>query len=130
MHYNPGMPVQRIYPGQKVTGEKLERAKRMRREMTRAEKLLWTELHANKQGVHFRRQQIIAGFIVDFYCHAASLVIEVDGDVHSKPEQQAQDGQRDEALKEMGLKVIRFQNSEVEERLPNVLARIRDLLKA
>ena len=50
--------------------------------MTPAEKILWEELRANKPGVHFRRQQIIAGFIVDFYCHKAALVIEVDGDIH------------------------------------------------
>ncbi len=41
--------------------------------MTPAEKILWQELRANKLGVHFRRQQVIAGFIVDFYCHKAAL---------------------------------------------------------
>ncbi len=51
-------------------------------EMTPAEKILWEELRANKLGVHFRRQQVIQGFIVDFYCHQAGLVVEVDGDVH------------------------------------------------
>jgi very-short-patch-repair endonuclease len=50
--------------------------------MTPAEKILWQELRVNKLGVHFRRQQVIAGFIVDFYCHKAALVIEVDGDIH------------------------------------------------
>lgn len=48
--------------------------------MTPAEKALWEELRANKLGVHFRRQQVVQGFIVDFYCHQAALVIEVDGD--------------------------------------------------
>ncbi|MBC6941031.1 MAG: DUF559 domain-containing protein [Chloroflexi bacterium] len=46
------------------------------------EKILWKELRASKLGVYFRRQQVIQGFIVDFYCHMAGLVIEVDGDVH------------------------------------------------
>ncbi len=50
--------------------------------MTSAEKLLWQELRANKLGVHFRRQQVIAGFIVDFYCHKADLIVEVDGETH------------------------------------------------
>ena len=50
--------------------------------MTPAEKILWQELRANKPGFHFRRQQVIAGFIVDFYCHKAALVVEVDGDIH------------------------------------------------
>ena len=43
---------------------------------------VWQELRENKLGVHFRRQQVIAGFIVDFYCHKAGLVVEVDGDIH------------------------------------------------
>ena len=47
--------------------------------MTPAEKILWEEVHAKKLGVRFRRQQVIAGLIVDFYCHKAALVIEVDG---------------------------------------------------
>ena len=71
------MPVKNIIPGQKVTKEKLERAKELRREMTPAEKLLWKEVRAKKLGVRFRRQQVIAGFIVDFYCHKAALVVEV-----------------------------------------------------
>jgi len=50
--------------------------------MTPAEELLWEELRANKRGGHFRRQQIIAGFIVDSYCHKVALVVEVDGDIH------------------------------------------------
>ena len=57
-----------IIPGQKVTKEKLQRTRELRREITSAEKLLWQELRANKLGVHFRRQQVIQEFIVDFYC--------------------------------------------------------------
>ena len=74
------MPIKNIITNQKVTKEKLQRAKELRRNMTPAEKMLWGELRANKLGIHFRRQQIIEGFIVDFYCHKASLVIEVDGE--------------------------------------------------
>ncbi|MBK9210147.1 MAG: DUF559 domain-containing protein [Anaerolineales bacterium] len=66
--------------GQHVTEYKLERARELRRDMTPAEKILWEELRRNKLGVHFRRQQVIERFIADFYCHSASLVIEVDGD--------------------------------------------------
>jgi very-short-patch-repair endonuclease len=76
------MPVKNIIPGQTVAKEKLQRTRELRRDMTPAEKALWQQLRANKLGVHFRRQQIIAGFIVDFYCHKAALVIEVDGDIH------------------------------------------------
>jgi very-short-patch-repair endonuclease len=73
------MPIKNIVTDQIVTKAKLERAKELRREMTPAEKLLWQEVRANKLGVRFRRQQVIQGFIVDFYCHQAGLVVEVDG---------------------------------------------------
>jgi very-short-patch-repair endonuclease len=53
-------------------------------------------------GVHFRRQQIIAGFIVDFYCHKAGLVIELDGDIHDL--QKEEDARREKVLSEIGLR--------------------------
>ena len=73
------MPVKSINPGQKINPEKLERARILRSEMTPVEKILWQELRRSKLGSHFRRQQVIAGFIVDFYCHSAGLVTELDG---------------------------------------------------
>lgn len=102
------MPVKNIIPGQKVAKEKLQRAKELRREMTPAEKILWEELRANKLGVHFRRQQVIAGFIVDFYCHKAALVVEADGNIHDL--QKEEDERREKVLSELGLKVVRFGN--------------------
>ena len=56
---------------------------------------------ANKLGVHFRRQQVIQGFIVDFYCHKAALVVEVDGDVHDLQEEE--DERREKVLSALGL---------------------------
>ena len=96
------MPIKNIVTSQKVTKEKLHRAKELRREMTPAEKILWEELRANKLGVHFRRQQVIAGFIVDFYCHKSALVVEVDGDIHDL--QQEEDARREKALSALGLR--------------------------
>jgi very-short-patch-repair endonuclease len=120
------MPVKNIIPGQKVTKEKLERAKELRREMTPAEKCLWLEVRAKKLGVRFRRQQIIAGFIVDFYCHKAGLVVEVDGDIHDL--QQEEDARREKVLSEMGLTIVRFRNEDVIEDLPAVVQTIRSLI--
>jgi len=120
------MPVKNIIPGQRVTKEKLQRAKELRREMTPAEKILWEELRANKLGVHFRRQQVIQGFIVDFYCHKAGLVIEVDGDIHDL--QQDEDARREKALSEMGLRIVRFRNDEVVMDLSAVVGKIRELI--
>ena len=120
------MPVKNIIPGQTVTKEKLQRAKELRRDMTPAEKILWQELRANKLGVHFRRQQVIAGFIVDFYCHKAALVIEVDGDIHDL--QQEEDARREKVLREMRLRVVRFRNEEVVKNLSAVVGKIRELV--
>ena len=58
--------------------------------------------------VRFRRQQVVPGFIVDFYCHKAGLVIEVDGDIHDL--QQDEDARREKALRELGLRIVRFRN--------------------
>jgi very-short-patch-repair endonuclease len=120
------MPVKNIIPGQSVTKEKLQRAKELRREMTPAEKILWEELRANKLGVHFRRQQIIAGFIVDFYCHKAGLVVEVDGDIHDL--QKDEDARRENVLMEMGLRVVRFRNENVVKNLSGVVGRIEQII--
>ena len=120
------MPVKNIIPGQRVTKKKLQRAKELRREMTPAEKLLWNELRANKLGVHFRRQQVIAGFIVDFYCHKAALVIEVDGDIHDL--QQEEDTRREKVLSEMGLRIVRFKNDKILKNLSAVVEKVRELL--
>ncbi len=94
------MPVKNIIPGQHVTKEKLQRSRKLRREMTPAEKLLWQEVRANKLGVRFRRQQVIQGFIVDFYCHRTGLVVEVDGDFHDL--QKEEDERREKVLRGWG----------------------------
>ncbi len=120
------MPVKNIIPGQTVTEEKLQRAKELRRDMTPAEKILWQELRGNKLGIHFRRQQVIAGFIVDFYCHKAALVVEVDGDVHDL--QQEEDARREKVLSEMGLRIVRFRNEKVKKNLSAVVGKVCELV--
>jgi very-short-patch-repair endonuclease len=69
--------------------------------MTLAQKILWQELRGNKLRVHFRRQQVIGGFIVDFYCHKAELVVEVDGDIHDL--QREEDARREKVFKRDGV---------------------------
>jgi len=124
-----------IIPGQRVTKEKLERAKELRREMTPAEKLLWQEVRAKKLGVRFRRHtcpggrcqgQIIQGFIVDFYCHKAALVVEVDGDIHDL--QQEEDARREKVLGQMGLRMVRFRNDKIVGNLSVVIGEIKELI--
>jgi len=101
------MPQQYIVRGQRVTPEKIAQAKEMLSNMTEAEKILWQSVRTNRlNGWHFRRQQIIAGYIVDFYCHQAALIIEVDGEIHLR--QVEADKQRDLALTQFGFCVIDF----------------------
>ena len=107
---------------------KVLRARQLRRALTPTERRLWDRLRANRlAGRHFRRQQPIAGFIVDFYCHAAALIVEVDGPVHD--EQADADAERDRLLCERGFRVMRFTNEQVERSLPDVLRRIEALCR-
>ncbi len=117
------MPARNIVIGQRVDATKLERAKEFRQSMTPEEKVLWQHLRGNRlSGFHFRRQQVIDGFIVDFYCHAAGLVVEVDGDIHDQ--QVAYDSERDRVLSARGLRILRIRNEQVRQGLPGVLDRI------
>ena len=68
----------------------------------------------------------VAGFIVDFYCHKAGLVVEMDGNVHDL--QKEEDAKREKALSEMGLRVVRFGNEEVLKNLSAVVGKIRELV--
>ena len=106
------MPVRRIIKRQKVDSAKIQRAKDLRRQMTEEERLLWKRLRTHRlAGLHFRRQQIIDGFIVDFYCHTAGFIVEVDGPVH---DQQAEyDAERDRILAARDLRILRIRNEEV-----------------
>lgn len=119
------MPSRNIVIGQKIDPQKAARARELRQFMTPAEKLLWQHLRANRlNGWHFRRQQVIAGFIVDFYCHAAGLVVEVDGSVHEN--QTDDDLKRDLVLQGLILRVLRIKNQEVFDNLEAVLQKVHD----
>ena len=119
------MPIPNIVRGQYVNPGMLDRAKQMRRELTPHERILWNALRRNQlDGYHFRRQQVIDGYICDFYCHAASLVVEADGPIHDG--QRGYDEERDETLARRGLLIMRVRNEEVERDLAGVLERIRE----
>lgn len=112
-----------IISGQHISEDKCVLARQLRQEQTNVEKILWERLRKSQlNGYHFRRQQIIAGYIVDFYCHSAGLVIELDGSVHIS--QQEYDAKREKDLEEIELKVIRFNNKEVEKDVDGVLEKI------
>ena len=122
------MPIKNIVRGQRVSAKQLENAKRLRREMTPAEKILWKQLKANRlQGLHFRRQQIVHGYFPDFYCHQHELIVEVDGDIHDL--QQEYDAEREEYLESLGFRIIRFTNEEITKNLKGVLQKIVEACK-
>ena len=91
----------------------LENARRLRREMTPHERKLWY-LFLRKYPVKIYKQRIIGRYIVDFYCAAAKLVIEVDGSQHFEAQGMAYDADRSAFLSDLGLEVLRFSNREID----------------
>jgi very-short-patch-repair endonuclease len=81
--------------------------------LTPPEARLWLRLKGRQDGLHFRRQHPIGPFIVDFYCAAARLVIEVEGQVHDLPAIAERDVMRKAWLEELGLEVMRISASEI-----------------
>ncbi len=103
-----------------------KRAKRLRKKLTKAEKIMWRELRRNNlKGHYFRRQHPLAWYIADFYCHDAKLVVELDGNVHDSEKQKDHDARRDEVMKDLDLIVLRFKNEEVFDDLDKVLEEIK-----
>lgn len=101
--------------------------KDLRNNGTPAETFIWKQLQKRRlKGRKFRRQHSIKNFIVDFYCPAEQLIIELDGEVHNTPKAQEKDNKRDLELEELGFTVIRFENKMVFEALPSVLKEIED----
>ena len=84
----------------------------LRKNQTKEEALLWNAF-LKKYPIQFRRQYVIGEYIVDFYCHKAKLVIELDGSGHYEPEKQQKDKARTEYLESLGLFVLRFTNLEI-----------------
>jgi very-short-patch-repair endonuclease len=112
-------------------GRQLKQASReLRKNMTPAERLLWSKLRMKQiKGYFFTSQKPLGGYIADFYCHKADLVIEVDGSQHYTDNGKEYDKVRDEALKNMELKVLRFTNIDVLENIEGVIEVIERTLK-
>ena len=94
-------------------------AQALRRNMTDAERRLWYDFLKHIP-LTVNRQKVIGRYIVDFYIHAAGLVIELDGEQHGEPEGLAKDAARDAWLREQGLTVLRYSNYEVKTSLEGV----------
>jgi very-short-patch-repair endonuclease len=105
----------------------IPKAKELRRNMTKQEKRIWYDF-LSKYPIRFQRQKTIDHFIVDFYCHRAKLVIEIDGGQHYTEEGLEYDEARTEILNAYGLQVIRFSNSEIEKNFNDVCNVINEII--
>ena len=84
------------------------RARELRRSMSLPEVLLWQALRARPAGFKFRRQHPLGPYIADFYCPAANVIIEVDGESHSMGSRPVHDARRDAWTGEQGLRILRI----------------------
>jgi len=110
--------------------DSFSKAQFLRRNETKAEKLLWEKLRNNQLGgLKFRRQHPVNIYIADFYCHKFKLIIELDGDYHDQEEQKQKDEVRTEVLRLNDLKIIRFKNEEVEQDINQVLTTIKNKIE-
>jgi very-short-patch-repair endonuclease len=101
----------------------------LRKRLTPAEAALWNQLKQSKlAGYKFRRQHSIGPYIVDFYCPAAKLAVEIDGEIHKAPEAQEYDRVRDAYLLGLGVRILRFENQLVFDGMAGVLREIQTRL--
>lgn len=97
----------------------IPQAKELRRNATKQENHLWYD-YLRTYPVRFQRQKVIAGFIADFYCHQAKLVVEVDGSQHFSQEGRLYDEERSTVLAQYGIHVLRFSNTEIDKQFSAV----------
>jgi very-short-patch-repair endonuclease len=123
MDKTPRKPVWYVNPKARL------RAKTLRHELTDAERIIWNNIRAHRlNGAGFRRQTPIGPYIVDFVCHAANLVIEIDGGQHFEPAHEKRDARRDAFLASKGYRVLRFNNHDVMKNRQGVLETIAEAL--
>jgi len=88
-------------------------AQQLRKKMTPAEEVIWNYLRKNYREYHFRRQHPIDEYVVDFFSHHLKLIIEIDGLIHTGPENIIKDKERETKLKGFGLDILRLNNGQV-----------------
>lgn len=110
------------------TSEAHYRARKLRREMTKPERLLWWALKADKTGFHFRKQHAAGPYVLDFYCDRVRLCVEVDGSSHEL--MTAHDATRDRYLERWGIQTVRVPAREVLTNLQGVVDLITETARA
>jgi very-short-patch-repair endonuclease len=118
-------------PTWKVSSKLRSNARTLRRNSTDAERILWSELRDHRlNGAGFRRQVPIANYIADFVCHAARLVIELDGGQHFSDQAEQADARRSAVIEAKGFQVLRFSNHDVMTNRAGVLETIATAVAA
>ena len=109
--------------------ELLAFARKLRKEHSDAEQLLWGLLRNRRlDGFKFRRQHPVKPYVLDLYCHEVRLGIELDGGQHGLPDQEARDDKRTAFLAQRGIRILRFWNNDVFKNTEGVLKTIYDAL--
>jgi very-short-patch-repair endonuclease len=104
-------------------------ARGLRKNMTEAERVFWQRIRGKQLKDHqFYRQKNIGNYIVDFYCPAAELIVEIDGGQHHSDIGNEKDKIRDSYLNQLGFRVLRFSDSEVFENMDGVLEKVLEYL--
>ena len=101
----------------------IPRAKELRKNATKQENHLWYDF-LRSYPIRFQRQKVIGGFIADFYCHKAKIIIELDGSQHYSEQGAAYDTERTQILSGYGIYVLRFSNLEIDRHFQEVCAAI------
>ena len=112
-------------PHAKVKPQHREHARQMRKALTDAELKFWNAVRAHRlDGLSFRRQLPVAGYIVDFACPSHKIIVELDGFQHAEDAAAAYDRQRTRTLEELGWTVLRFWNDDILKDIDNVCLHI------
>jgi len=102
-------------------------ARQLRKEQTKAEKIVWEQIRNRKfRGLKFRRQHVIEGFVLDFYCPEIKLGIEVDGGIHLK--RKDYDELRREVIESEGITIVRITNKELLDRKRSILEKLNNIM--
>jgi very-short-patch-repair endonuclease len=103
-----------------------ERARELRKNLTEPERALWKQLRDAQLGFRFRRQHNLGEFVLDFYCPALRLAIEVDGSSHH--DRQGYDAMRDAYVERQGIRVVRVWNMEIRDPFGEAMIKIQEAI--
>ena len=108
---------------------KIQLAREFRKSPTKSEKIMWDKLRRNNfLGLNFRRQHLIEGFIVDFYCCKLNLIVEIDGDIHKY--RKSEDVERQKIIEQKGNVFYRIKSQDAENNIENILNKLSNFINS